>query len=190
MRMIMLLSAFLVVVSIASGCAGRAKGDTPADKRSAIQKMRRKTLADLYRIHPPAKQDIQNAYGYAVFSNVGINLLMVSTGQGFGVAHNNQTGKDIYMRMLSAGVGLGMGIKDFRGVFVFDNRNVFDRFVNHGWQASGQADAAGKMGDKGAAIAVAVELEPGLRLYQLTESGLAMQATVQGTKYWKDKELN
>ena len=30
----------------------------------------------------------------------------------------------------------------------------------------------------------------GIRVYQLTESGLALQATIQGTKYWKDPELN
>jgi len=94
------------------------------------------------------------------------------------------------MKMFSAGFGIGMGVKDFRGVFVFGHREVFDRFVNHGWQAHGQVDAAGKMGEKGAAATVAVELEPGLRLYQLTQHGLALQATIQGTKYWKDKELN
>jgi len=27
-------------------------------------------------------------------------------------------------------------------------------------------------------------------LYQLTETGLALQATIQGTKYFKDDELN
>jgi hypothetical protein len=26
--------------------------------------------------------------------------------------------------------------------------------------------------------------------YQLTESGAALQATLQGTKYWKHKDLN
>jgi hypothetical protein len=29
-----------------------------------------------------------------------------------------------------------------------------------------------------------------MEVYQLTKNGLALQATVQGTKYWKDKELN
>jgi hypothetical protein len=29
-----------------------------------------------------------------------------------------------------------------------------------------------------------------VELYQLTEAGLALQATIQGTKYFKDKELN
>jgi hypothetical protein len=29
-----------------------------------------------------------------------------------------------------------------------------------------------------------------ITIYQMTESGLALQATVNGTKYWKDDELN
>jgi hypothetical protein len=29
-----------------------------------------------------------------------------------------------------------------------------------------------------------------MEVYQLTKNGLALQATVQGTKYWTDKELN
>ena len=27
-------------------------------------------------------------------------------------------------------------------------------------------------------------------VYQLTDAGLALQATLQGTKYWKDGKLN
>jgi hypothetical protein len=31
---------------------------------------------------------------------------------------------------------------------------------------------------------------PGIKLYQLTQTGLALQATIQGTKFWKDDELS
>jgi len=30
----------------------------------------------------------------------------------------------------------------------------------------------------------------GIRIYKLTKNGLALQATIQGTKYWKDGDLN
>jgi hypothetical protein len=29
-----------------------------------------------------------------------------------------------------------------------------------------------------------------MEIYQFTENGVALQATIQGTKYWKDKDLN
>ncbi|MCF7971104.1 MAG: hypothetical protein K9L22_08075 [Methylococcaceae bacterium] len=183
------LIAMVSMPLILNGCAG-AKGHTKSDKISSIHKMRRTDIAELYKLVPSAKGHVMGAYGYAVFDNKGIHLLMVSTGQGYGVAHNNKTGKDTYMKMFSAGVGVGLGIKDFRGVFVFDSKTVFDRFVEQGWSVEGQADAAAKYKEKGLAAALAIEVAPGIHLYQMTESGIAAQATIQGTKYWKDDELN
>lgn len=42
----------------------------------------------------------------------------------------------------------------------------------------------------GAAASGAVAVAPGLRVYQLTENGLALQATVHGTKFWRDAFVN
>ena len=61
--------------------------------------------------------------------------------------------------------------------------------MEEGWQAGGQADAVAKAGEKGAALAGAIDVAPGIKLYQITEHGLALMATIQGTKYWKDDEL-
>jgi len=63
------------------------------------------------------------------------------------------------------------------------------KFVNSGWQFGAQADAAAKAGDKGAAVGGEVVLD-GITIYQITESGLALRATVRGTKYWKDDDLS
>ena len=54
---------------------------------------------------------------------------------------------------------------------------------------SASADVrAGATEDKGAAAGGSAG--GAMEIYQFTESGLALQATVAGTKYWKDKELN
>lgn len=163
---------------------------TPEEERKEILKMRQVTLNDLYKELPSAKKAIENSVGYAVFNNIGINLLAVSTGNGSGVAHDKESGKDTFMKMFSAGLGIGLGIKDFRGIFVFSTKEAFDNFVNTGWQAGAQADVAAKSDDKGDALATAIDVGPGITLYQLTENGLALQATIQGTKYWKNDELN
>ncbi len=103
---------------------------------------------------------------------------------------DKNTGQDTYMKMASAGIGLGLGVKDFRGVFVFTSESALNQFVEDGWDASAQADAAAKSGDKGDAWAGSVDVAPGIKLYQLTQQGLALQATIQGTKFWKDDELS
>lgn len=152
--------------------------------------MRSETLAKLYKVHPLARGDIQNSVGYAVFSNIGVSLILLSAAGGSGVAHDNRSGKDTYMKMISGGIGLGLGVKDFRGVFVFSSEKAFRQFIESGWTADAQADAAAKASEKGGALAGAVTVAPGVDLYQLTETGLALQATIQGTKYFKDNDLN
>ena len=69
-------SLFICVMSLVLllGCA--APGNTPAQKRAAIQQMRSDTLTRLYKQHPPARKEVSDAAGYAVFSNVGNNLLL------------------------------------------------------------------------------------------------------------------
>jgi len=179
----------LLAMALLVACGG-PKGGNPDAKRQAVRDMAQETLVKLHGIEPQAKADMDGAVGYAVFSNTGINLLLLSTGNGWGLAHDNETGKETYMKMLTAGVGIGLGVKDFRGVFIFTTREAFDRFVESGWQGGAQADAAAKAGEKGGAAAGAFDVGPGVKLYQITESGLALQATIQGTKYWKDDELN
>jgi lipid-binding SYLF domain-containing protein len=170
------------------------QGPTPDEQRAEIQQMREETLAQLYDENPAAKDQIQNAVGHAVFSNFGLNIFLLSTGSGKGVAHDAASGKDTYMNMFSAGVGIGLGVKTFRGVFIFHTRQGFDKFVEKGWDFSGQADAAATTdaadeAELGAADSVA-SLVDGVTVYQLTDKGLALQVTLQGTKYWRDDDLN
>lgn len=171
------------------GLASVGHAATPVEARNEIQKMRGETLANLYRAHPAARSHIQQSAGYAVFSNVGVNLILFSAAGGSGVAVD-KNGYTTYMKMVSGGVGIGLGIKDFRGVFVFATDDKFKQFISSGWEANAQADAAAKAGDKGGAYTGAITIAPGVSLYQLTQNGLALQATIQGTKYYKNDELN
>ena len=75
-------------------------------------------------------------------------------------------------------------------MFVFTSESALKQFVEDGWDASAQADAVAKVEDKGDSWAGSVDVAPGIKLYQLTQHGLALQATIQGTKFWKDDELS
>ncbi|PCJ48704.1 MAG: hypothetical protein COA74_08335 [Gammaproteobacteria bacterium] len=182
---IQLLAIFLF--ALLQGCS--APGSTGADKRSAIESMRQEVLADIYKLNPGVRAEVKSAPGYAVFSNVNINLIFFSAGSGFGEVVNNSTGKKTYMKMGEAGLGFGAGVKDFRALFIFSSKSVMNRFIDHGWQFGAHADAAAKAGDKGAAVGGEALIDD-IRIYQLTETGLALQATIKGTKYWKDDALN
>lgn len=147
--------------------------------------MRTEVLAQLYNNNPEAQDLIASAEGYAVFNNGGVNLIFLSAGSGKGVVHDNRSGADTYMRMATGGVGIGLGIKDYRTVIVFHKRAMLDQFVDKGWDLSGQADAAAKIDDTGGEANATDSVVSGLTVYNLTQKGLALQATIQGTKYWK-----
>ena len=178
----------LFLVFVLGGCA-TSGAYSPADKRQAILDMKREVLAELYRTKPGVRAQIASAPGFAVFSNANVNLILASFSGGNGVVKDNRSGKHTYMKMGEAGIGLGLGVKDFRAVFVFHNRETLQRFIDSGWEFGAHADAAAKANEKGAAVGGEILLD-GVTIYQMTESGLALQATIKGTKYWKDTELN
>ena len=162
---------------------------TKANKRRALLDMKQEVLSELYRTKPGTSTKVANSPGYAVFSNANVNLILASFSGGNGVVKDNRTGKHTYMKMGEAGIGFGLGVKDFRAVFVFHNRETLQQFIDSGWEFGAHADAAAKVNEKGGSVGGEILLD-GVTVYQMTESGLALQATIKGTKYWKDTELN
>lgn len=164
--------------------------DSPDEEREKIRKMAASTLTDLYKLQPGSKAAVQKSAGYAVFNNMGTNLLLLSTARGAGMAVTTSTKKETFMKMISAGVGVGVGVKNYRVIFVFETEPALAKFLDSGWDASGQADAAAKVKDSGGAYSGAANAAPGVWVYQITKNGLALQLTLQGTKYSKDNDLN
>jgi lipid-binding SYLF domain-containing protein len=177
----------MVVVVLAGGFA---HADSPEQKRDKTRKMAAQTLQDLYKLQPTAQTSLEKSAGYAVFNNMGTNLLLLSTARGAGIAVNTQSKQETFMKMISAGAGLGLGVKDYRVIFVFENDKALAHFLDSGWSGSAQTDAAAKAGQTGGAYSGAVEVAPGVWVYQITKNGLALQVTLQGTKYYKDDDLN
>ena len=126
-----------------------------------------------------------------MFTNFNSKIFFVGSGNGRGLVHDNKTGKEIFMRMYQVGVGLGLGVKDFRAIFVFDDRQVMENFISSGWSFGTEANAAAKIENTaGDAASGAIAMAPGVRVYQLTQNGLILDAMVNGTKYWVDKDVN
>ena len=67
-----------------------------------------------------------------------------------------------------------------------ENDKALTQFLDSGWSGSAQTDAAAKAGKSGAAYSGA----PGVWVYQIIKNGIALQITLQGTKYYKHYDLN
>lgn len=177
----------IVIALLLGGCATTSASSVP-ERRHQVLAMKNEVLTELYKLYPQAEQQIASAPGYAVFSNAHVNIIFASYSDGYGVVLE-KSGKQTYMKMREAGLGLGLGVKDFRAIFIFKNKSTLDRFINSGWEFGGHADAAAKTSDRGSAVGGEALIDH-IIIYQITKSGLVLQASFKGTKYWKDEELN
>jgi lipid-binding SYLF domain-containing protein len=184
------LVAFALFCTLAVAAHAADDKDKVVKEQQEIRKMAQDTLQRLYKADPKARSAVEGAAGYAVFSNFGVKILLAGSGKGKGIAVNNKSKNETFMKMLELQAGLGMGVKKFRVVFVFDNEKVLNSFINSGWEFGGQATAAAKNGDKGAAMAGAASVSDGVWMYQLTDKGLAAEISAKSTKYYKDDDLN
>ena len=183
--------AALLAPGLALAVPGLAFAASKAEKQADVRKTARETLQRLYKAQPSARKAVESAAGYAVFSNFGMKIFVAGGGTGQGIAVNNATKKETFMKMVEVQAGLGIGIKKFRLVWVFEKTADLDRFVNSGWEIGAQSTAAAQVSGKGAEVfAGALSVSPGVWLYQLTDDGVALELTAKGTRYYKDSELN
>ena len=188
--------AATAVFTLAAASAAIAQTTTSSDpkiekKKAEVRKMAQDTLTRLYKAEASAQSKLERAAGHAVFSNTGVKILLGGGGKGQGIAINNKTRKEVFMKMHEVQVGLGMGVKKFSVIFIFETEAALNKFVNSGWEMGGQADAAAKAGEgKGGGVAGAVSVSDGVWMYQLTDKGLSLSLTAKGTKYSRDDDLN
>ena len=162
---------------------------TIAQQRQDILVKNQAILKQLYAAQPKAKDLIEKSAGYATFSNFGMKILIAGGGTGSGVVISKDK-KPVYMNMAEVQAGLGIGIKSFQNIFVFQTDAAMNDFVNSGWTFGGQVTAAAKYEKDGDAYQDATVVAPGVLMYQLTDSGLAAEITGKGTKYYKNTDLN
>lgn len=164
--------------------------DSKEEKQAKARKKGAETLERLYKVKPSAQAAIKAAAGYAVFNSGSTKILVAGAGKGSGIAVDNSTQKVTYMKMREIQAGLGMGVKKFSVIFVFENQKALDDFVNGGWEFGGQSTAAAKTSEGGGSLEGASSVSPGVWMYQMTDKGLALELTGKGTKYFKDDDLN
>lgn len=184
------LAATLAAVATMLVPATIAKAASKQEKQAEVRKVAQETLDRLYKLQPGARTAIQNAAGYAVFSNFGMKIFFAGGGSGGGLAVDNKAKTETFMKMVEVQAGLGLGVKKFRLIWVFEKASDLNAFVNSGWELGAQTTAAAKAGGKGEAFAGAMSIKPGVWLYQITDDGLALELTAKGTKYYKDSDLN
>ncbi|HMO65641.1 MAG TPA: hypothetical protein PKE47_10550 [Verrucomicrobiota bacterium] len=166
---------------------------------------------------PQLRERVEMAAGHAVFSNLRVQVLLLGGGGGGGLL-KDRSGKETFMRMGEAAVGLGLGARQLRALFIFHDDATLERFRTQGWEFGGRAEAAAvvsgnvgaagtvsaQAGGTGAATGAGVEGGAGvdaqgtaqaaggsgMEIYEFTRNGLVLRAAINGTRFWVDGDLN
>jgi lipid-binding SYLF domain-containing protein len=182
---VLFAATVLVLASTTASSEDDWKSLKQESKRAKINETAQESLDTLFADNPKAKDLYDKSYGWAVFDNLKL-AFGFSGGGGNGVAVEKESGKRTYMQMGTAGVGIGLGANKYQIVFLFQDAQTFNNFVEKGWQADAGATAAAGTH----AADVKTDFTNGLAIYQMTEKGLMANADIAGTKYWKNDKLN
>lgn len=174
--------AFIVMSFFALGAA--LAQDTE-QRRQEIDLNASRTLEELFGQRGNARKLYDQAVGYAVFSATKAGFV-VSGGRGTGVVVNKQSGSRTYMRMITGGVGLGIGAQNYDLIMLFQTDTRLNDFLNGSWDANTSAQAAA--GTEG--VGVASTFIDGVAVYQITDTGLMAWADVSGTRFRVLRDLN
>jgi len=184
-------SAVVVLFAGFLACSGAPPSKSQIDEqRTSIRDMASQTLAQLYQQYPDARSSVENAAGYAVFSDFGMKFMFLGGAGGHGEAVNNATKKVTYMKMVELQPGFGFGAQKFRIVFIFGTPQAFNQFVTSGWEFGTNAMAAAKTSTQGAGAQMGATVAPGVTMYQLSEQGAIVGVSITGAKYYKNDQLN
>jgi lipid-binding SYLF domain-containing protein len=176
----------------AEAAAAAEKKDEAAKEqdRQKILAMKDITLADLYKEKQKVKDEIEKAPGYAVFDATGVFVVLYVGIEGRGVLIDNSNGEATYMTMARAGTGPGVGYERFRYVIVFKNKTLLDAFKTVGGDVGASGHLVARGYDMGGSVGAQMSFDPELSVYQITESGLAAEASWGVTAFVPDPFLN
>ena len=187
MKLHYLLTTAVLSLSLATGTA--LAQDEKAKKQAEIRKVTAASLEKFYKADPKLKDAVAKAPGYAVFTTYGFSFLLGGSG-GKGVVHNAKTKAYTYMDMAQVSAGLQIGGGEFETLIIFQNEKAMQDFITKGWEfGAGGGAGAGAAGKTVGGTSGEKIINDAL-YYTLTKNGLQAGGAVDGTKFWKDKELN
>jgi len=192
------IARFMLAASLAAGllaasghamaAAKEKKEKLTAEQKAAEREARLKIASDgldkLYKIEPGAREAVEKAVGYAVFDVNSIYAILLVGQKGKGVLFDNATKAPTFMLSTRAGTGPGVGKQRVFQIFVFKTKDAMNQFKLAG-NTGGDISGSVSTGTGGSVRS----FNPSIDIYQVPESGTAVQASWGGTIYSVDSDL-
>ena len=192
-RAFALVLAGMALLAI-SGCKTPA-GDTGTQQRATIRESNQAILKKVYAEFPAARGEVNDGVAYATFSTIDAKILFGGTGNGYGLLTEKNSGQQTFMRMAKLQVGFGLGVQELSLLLVFRSDKTLQQFKSEGWTFGGGASAAlksekGKADDPSFDKSMKATLDQDPLIYQVTNKGVNLSATLDGFKFSRDASLN
>lgn len=180
---------------MAVGCATtKPQGSSLEEQQQFVLEDTSDLLETLYERKPKAKAEVENAIGYGVFryraSKLPVILSGIGGGAGYGVATDTSTDENTFMKVSKLQWGVGLGTRELAVVFIFNERDAFERFRTGKWDTGGGAEVTAKTEQVGAALDASAATGKGFKSYTFTETGLSYGATWHARKFSPNKAMN
>ena len=160
-----------------------------ANQRASIRRMHDDALTELYRAKPGVKIALEGSAGYAVFSDFGAQNIYMEDARAMGVAIDNETDQETFMKMVQLQAGPGVNTHRFRLVFVFETSKALKTFTKSAWILGPDVMAMAVPDARTGPFAGAVQLQPGMHVFQLDEHGVLTGFTTRDVMFYRDREL-
>ena len=140
---------------------------------------------------PVTQQEIDAAAGYATFTNIDTQVLLIGGDDGYGVLTNNETGERTYLEFDALEMGPGVGIGKYRLLILFEDQETIREFVSGQWKWGAETAAIAKGTDgTGASAEQTAAFDQGMKIWTIGDVGFAAQVDVSGFSVKPMKGLN
>jgi hypothetical protein len=153
--------------------------------------MHDRALAAVYAEDPDVRAAVEQATGYAVFSNFSVHPGLLAFASGYGVLVNRSAGRSSHMRWHRLTLGPGIAVKGLYGVAVFHDQELLEDFEDGKWAAGGQAELGLVFGDFGGSLDAGWIFNRKVDVHYATHTGVAIELELIGIgKVSNNRKLN
>jgi lipid-binding SYLF domain-containing protein len=176
--------ATLAITVLVISCSSAYRSMSVEEKRAYLEELEHQTLDELVEQRPEAREDLDAAVGYAIFSKTATKVPIVGTGEGLGVVVNKATGSRTYLKVTRFDVGGGLGTKKYRVVILYFEEAALEKLSSGKLEfgAGVEASSGGSEADSGGGASAGTRKQDRV-VYRLTGSGVSATWTVSLIRY-------
>jgi len=167
------LSCLLAISSLAFGQSKKKVENLKEDAEEA--------KAEFLKADWKMEKHLKEAYGYAIFPNVGKGAIGIGGAAGNGVVY--ESGAVVGMAKLTQlSIGFQWGGQAYREIIFFKNKAAMDKFKQNKIELSAQASAVAAT----AGASADADYDDGVMIFTMQKGGLMYEASVGGQKFKYD----